>query len=341
MGNCSLFYVDGIDKIRHNESMEKFAFCFVLMGMLTSFACSTEAAVQQVNPLEIKKPIRKFRHFRKDLRAPTRQTYSPPVFDFPVTYNDSVKGWIHYYQTRGKNSFKRWLERSARYAPYVQKELARHNLPQDLLYVAMIESGFMSNAESHAGAVGLWQFIEPTAKRYGLKVEWWIDERMNFTKATGAAIKYKKDLYNMFQSWHLVSASYNWGEGRIQRLIRRHNTNSFWELADMRTLPDETVNYVPKIIAATLIAKSPALYGFNDLNYKVPYKYENIDVPGGTDLENLAQYIGVKHRYLKDLNPDLIKGYIPREIKTHKIKVPVGSKPLVRQYSKIIGKTTI
>jgi membrane-bound lytic murein transglycosylase D len=145
----------------------------------------------------------------------------------------------------------------------------------------------------------------------------------------------------MFESWHLVSASYNTGEHRVQRLIKKHRTNNFWELADMQTLPKETINYVPKIIAATLIAKSPALYGFKDLEYKVPYKFEETVVPGGTDLANLAQYIGVQDRYLKDLNPDLLKGFIPREVKQHRIKVPIGSKPLVQQYAKIIGKTAI
>ena len=252
-----------------------------------------------------------------------------------------MRKWIKYYQTKGKQSFKRWLERSARYAPYIQKELNKYGMPQDLLYVAMIESGFTRRARSHAGAVGVWQFIAPTARRYGLKVNWWVDERKNFTKATRAAIRYKKDLYKMFQSWHLVSASYNTGENRIKRLIRRHKTNNFWELAEMKRLPDETINYVPKIIAATLIAKSPGLYGFRNLKYKIPYKFEEIYVPGGTDLNNLAQYIGVKEKYLKNLNPELVKGYIPREVKKHRIKVPVGSKNLVREYSKIITKRTI
>lgn len=321
--------------------MERLGFIFLLVSWISFSPVTAQSAVRANPPTESQTSIRKFRSFRKDLRAPLQNSYSPPVFDFPVTYNEQVKTWIHYFQTDGKHSFKKWLERSARYAPYIQDELARHNLPQDLLYVAMIESGFFPRAKSHAGAVGLWQFIAPTAKRYGLKIEWWIDERKNFTKATKAAIRYKKDLYSMFKSWHLVSASYNTGENRIHRLIRKHKTTSFWELAQMQTLPKETMNYVPKIIAATLIAKSPALYGFTDLNYNIPYKFEQIEVPGGTNLENLAQYIGVKQRYLKDLNPDLVKGLIPREVEKHQIKIPIGSKPLVRQYSQIISKAAI
>lgn len=303
-----------------------------------SWTAPHQTTVHSVNK---KTSIHQFRNFRKELRTPLRQTYSPPIFDFPVTYNHEVKKWVRYFQNNGRRSFKRWLERSARYAPYIKKELKNHKLPQDLLYVAMIESGFVSRAKSHAGAVGIWQFIAPTAKRYGLKVEWWIDERRNFTKATRAAIRYKKDLYGMFGSWHLVSASYNTGENRISRLIKKHRTNNFWELSQMRTLPKETTDYVPKIIAATLIAKSPALYGFKELNYKMPYKFEETFVPGGTDLTNLAQYIGVKEKYLKDLNPDLLRGFIPREVKSHRIKIPVGSKALVKQYSKLITETTI
>ena len=321
--------------------MKNRAFGILLLGYIL-FSWNDSLAAIHPNPSpEFTRGTKKFRKFRKELRSSKRQTYSPPIFDFPVTYNAQVKSWIKYYQTRGKRSFKTWLERSARYAPYIQSELEKHKLPKDLLYVAMIESGFTPRIKSSAGAVGIWQFIKPTAQRYGLKVNWWIDERRNFTKATGAAIRYKKDLYNMFRSWHLVSASYNTGEGRISRLIKRHKTNSFWDLAGMRALPKETTNYVPKIIAATLIAKSPALYGFKNLRYNVPYQFEQIDVPGGTDLQNLAQYIGVKHKYLKDLNPEILKGFIPREIEKHRIKIPVGSKPLVRQYSKIITKSRI
>lgn len=314
---------------------------FLIVISLFVVPTSRANAAAEFKKGELPSLIKNSRHLQRDLRQPIQPKYSPPIFDFPVTYNESVKTWIQYFQNQGRHSFKIWLERSARYAPYIQAELKKHNLPLDLLYVAMIESGFTPVATSHAGAVGIWQFIKPTAKRYGLKVNWWVDERRNFTKATKAAIAYKKELYKMFGSWHLVSASYNSGENRIQRLIKKHQTNDFWELAAMGTLPDETINYVPKIIAATLIAKSPALYGFKDLKYNVPFKYEEIYVPGGTDLDNLAQYMGVNKRYLKDLNPDLLRGFIPREVPRHLIKVPVGSKQLVKSYTQLITQTTI
>ena len=317
--------------------MFRIIFCLFISSLISI----PVAALPRKKDASKESSIRQHYRFKKDLASPLRQKYSPPVFDFPVAYNHRVKSWIYYFQTRGRRTFHRWLERSSRYAPYIKDQLESHNLPKDLFYVAMIESGFVSRATSHAGAVGVWQFIAPTARRYGLKVNSWIDERRNFTKATRAAIRYKKDLYRMFGSWHLVSASYNTGENRVARLIKKHRTNSFWELADLKVLPNETMDYVPKIIAATLIAKSPALYGFKDLNYKVPYKYEETDVPGGTNLTNLANYLGVKTRYLKELNPDLLLGFVPRKIKKHRIKIPVGSKHLVKQYAQMITKVQI
>jgi len=182
------------------------------------------------------------------------------------------------------------------------------------------------------------QVVAPTAERYGLKINWWIDERQDFVKSTEAAIKNKRDLYKMFNSWHLVSASYNTGENRIKRLVKKYNTTSFWELANRRVIAEETINYVPKIIAAALIAKSPALYGFRDLQPDLPLQYEYVSMPGGTNLVNLAQYLGVNASHLKELNPELLKGFIPREVRSHSIKVPPGSLELVGKYAKVVKK---
>lgn len=254
------------------------------------------------------------------------------IFDFPVTYNARVRKWIRYFQTTGRPSFRRWLERSTRYIPYIQTELKRAGLPTDIAYVAMIESGFSSSAVSHAHAMGMWQFIAPTGKRYGLDVEWWIDERRDFEKATQAAIGYMSDLFEQFGSWYLVAASYNMGEGGVRRLIKRHKTNSFWDLADRGALPEETRNYVPKMLAAMLIAKAPALYGFRDLNFQLPFAFEVFDAPGGTDLVALASHLGVSERSLTELNPELLKGFIPREVKSHRIRIPKGSRNAVAQF---------
>lgn len=254
------------------------------------------------------------------------------IFDFPVTYNSRVRKWIKYFQTSGRPTFRRWLERSSRYIPGIQAEMRQANLPQDLAYVAMIESGFSSSASSHASAIGMWQFIAPTGRRYGLEYDWWIDERRDFEKSTKAAIGYMKDLFEQFGSWYLVAASYNMGENGVRRLINRYKTNSFWDLADRGALPEETRDYLPKMLAAMLIAKAPALYGFRGLEFQAPYSYDSLNVPGGTDLINLANHLGVSERALTELNPELLKAFIPREVKTHRIRIPKGSKIAVSQY---------
>lgn len=261
-----------------------------------------------------------------------------PIFDIPITYNHRVQFWIRHFQGPGRHDFQRWLARSTRYSPYILQELEKANLPKDIMYTAMIESGFSSNAQSPAAAVGVWQFIKPTAERYGLKVNWWLDERRNFSKSTLAMIKYKKTLYGMVGSWPLVAASYNCGEQRIVNLVKKYGTNNFWDLVQLGVLPKETSDYVPKILAATLIAKAPGLYGFRNINYQVPYEFDLAKVPGGTDLYNLAQYLGVTPSYLKELNPDLIHGFIPPGIQGHSIKIPKGSSKLVSQYSDQLTK---
>lgn len=264
---------------------------------------------------------------------------TPLIFDIPVTYNPRVSHWIRYFQTEGRSSFRRYLERSARYLPIIQDELTRAGLPQDLVYVAMVESGFRADAVSHASAMGLWQFIAPTGRRYGLAVDWWIDERRDFHKSTRAAIAYMGDLYEQFNSWYLVAASYNMGETRIRRLITRHHTNDFWSLADQGVLPRETTDYVPKIIAAMLISKAPALYGFRDLEYLLPLSFETTRVPGGTDLVNLAGYLGISEKYLQELNPELIKGFVPREVRGHTIRIPKGASTMVAQFIREQART--
>lgn len=270
----------------------------------------------------------------------SKSTETPLIFDIPVTYNERVRFWIRFFQTGGRTTFKNWLERSARYLPIIQYELSEAGLPQDLVYVPMIESGFVSHALSHAGAKGMWQFIAPTAERYGLKIDWWIDERQDFLKATRAAIRYMTDLYRQFGSWYLVAASYNMGENGVRRLIKRHGTTNFWELADRRALPQETRDYVPKIIASILISKAPALYGFRDLEYQMPLSYETVMVPGGTDIVNLASYLGVSEKYLKGLNPELLKGFIPSEIQSHEIRVPKGSVTAVAQFVRLQSRSS-
>ncbi len=183
-------------------------------------------------------------------------------FDYPVTINAGVEKWVDYFTGRGRKHFEKYLERSELFIPYIRPILKQHGLPEDLVYLAMIESGFNNHARSFAKAVGPWQFISATGKRYGLAVNWWIDERRDTRKSTISAAEYLKDLYGMFHSWELAAAAYNAGEAKIAKAIRRYGTADFWSIARQKYLRPETRNYVPKIIAAALIAKNRTQFGF-------------------------------------------------------------------------------
>lgn len=247
------------------------------------------------------------------------------VFDMPITYNERVRYWLQYYQTNGKRHYTSWLSRTQRYIPRIQAVFREKGIPTDLAYLAMIESGFSPFAMSPKSAVGYWQFIEPTAVRYGLKVNWWLDERKDIHKSTQAAAKYLKDMHNMFDSWYLAAAGYNTGENRVMRLIKKHGTKNFWKIVEQNGFVKETQDYIPKLIAAVLIAKAPSLYGFRDVKYKEPVEYEYFWAPGGTSIGDLAKHIGVSPKDIRYLNPELIKGYIPDHVSGHRIRIPKGS----------------
>lgn len=252
------------------------------------------------------------------------QVDQKPAFDLPITYNSKVKFWVAFFQGPGQKDFRRYLERSSRYLPKIFSILDEKGLPRDLAYVAMIESGFSSRAVSTASAVGYWQFIAATANRYGLKTNWWLDERRDITKSTVAAAQYLNDLYRMFDSWYLAAAAYNMGEGRVKKLVKKYQTRNYWVLSQKPEFPHETVNYIPKLMAALLIAKAPAMYGFSGLNQQQPHEYEFFEVPGGTDLENLAYYTGINIEEMRSLNPELVKGFVPQFVSSHRIRLPKG-----------------
>ena len=254
------------------------------------------------------------------------------IFDLPVTYNHKVSYWISYFQVKGKRFFRDWLEKSSKYMPYIQAELKKAGLPGDLGYMVMIESGFSANAVSTAEAVGPWQFIRSTGKAYGLNQSFWLDERRDLEKSTQGAIKYLKDLHNEFGSWYLVAASYNMGENGLRRQIKKHQTKDYWELVRRGALPIETQEYVPKILAALMIAKAPNLYGFRNLNHEYPSKYEYVKAPSGTDLDLLADHISITRKSLRDINAELLLGYVPRQVQYHWIRIPVGSLSVAQNF---------
>lgn len=227
----------------------------------------------------------------------------------PVTYNEKVEYYIEFFQTNYHNSFIKWLERSKLYMPELKKLLASEGMPSDLAYLPLIESGYNPNAVSHANAVGMWQFIYSTGKIYGLKIDNWQDERRNVEKATLAASGYLKDLHDEFGSWELALASYNCGEVRVRRTIKLANSNDFWEISSL--LPRETRNYVPKYMAALIIAKNPANFGFPETIYDDSPKFVKVSVPPEKSLNDIAKVTSYTPKKLKEHNPSLIGGITP------------------------------
>ena len=252
--------------------------------------------------------------------------HEEPVFDFPVVENDKVRYFIDYFSGQAKNTFALWLQRSGHYLPMMQDIFAEAGLPRDLAYLAMVESGFNDKAYSWAHAVGPWQFIESTGRRYGLKNDWWYDERRDPEKATRAAARFLSDLYNDFDGdWYLAVASYNAGPGKLRTAIKRYKTRDFWELCRGSYLKTETKNYLPKLLAALLIAKQPEKYGFTELEYREPLLYDTAALPSSTDLEVIARLTGVEYQEIKKLNPELKRWSTPPGAKDYQVRLPIGS----------------
>jgi len=246
-----------------------------------------------------------------------------PLPEIPIVVNKSVKSFIKYFQTSGRPYFEKWLARIGGYSALIKEILRKEGLPEDLFYVALIESGLNPRARSGRSAVGMWQFIRATGRRYGLRVDWWIDERMDPEKATVAASRYLKTLYERFGSWQLAMAGYNAGEGRIARAIKIYKTDDFWKLArHRRPLNRETRQYVPKYMAAVLIARDPERYGFNGLQYDEEVVYEKVAIPHATDIKVIADAADISVKELKHLNPELIRWFTPPDYSAYQIKLP-------------------
>lgn len=259
-----------------------------------------------------------------------------PLSDIPLTLNSKVEYFIYYFQTAGKPSFSRWLSRSSRYIPMMKEILKKQGMPEDLVYVAMIESGFHMHAKSWANAVGPWQFISATGRRYSLRIDQWIDERKDPVKATTAAALYLKELYGMFKGdWYLAAAGYNAGENKILRAINMYNTSDFWELSRGSYLKRETKEYVPKLLAAAIIAKDPARYGFSDIAYLPPIEFDTVVIPSRTDLELVAKLAGTTYDTIRELNPDLRHWSTPPNYPDYELKVPKGTK---QQFDQLYAK---
>ena len=237
----------------------------------------------------------------------------------PILHNQQVENTIKFFQTRGRDQFEIWLKRYAVYYDLIIEILEEHSLPEELVFLALIESGMNPKAYSRANAVGIWQFVYATGKRYGLQRTWWVDERRDPVKATRAASAHLVDLYEMFDDWYLAMSAYNAGAGRIQRAIRLHQTNDYWQLY---SLPRETRNYIPTYLAAAMICRDPAKYGFK-MPVNNPLKYDEVLLEKSADINVLARSAGVTGAELRYLNPELRQSATPTT-DNYSLKIPVG-----------------
>mgnify|MGYP006277908657 CR=1 FL=1 len=250
------------------------------------------------------------------------RTEKPEVtYDLPVHINDRVKSSIVYFQTVAYDAFAKYLRRSQKYTPMQRRILAEYGLPSDLIYLSLIESGYNPHAYSWARAMGLWQFISSTGRMYDLHRSWWIDERKDPIKATHAACRFLKDLYNEFGDWELAMAAYNGGPGRVRGSIRRQKTNDFWKLR----LKRQTMDYVPLIYAAAIIAKNPEKYGFTDIEFEPEVVWDEVTIDRCLELKTVARELGCSVEELRELNPELLRKYTPPDMDKYVLKVPKGS----------------
>lgn len=298
------------------------SFLFVPVFPAAAQTETVEPQKQQSIPSELKPP-------KEDLaqvdEVPADDSAEEKPYYIPMVLNDSVENHLEYFKTRGKDVFQRWLEQSARYIPMMRDIFREKSLPEDLVYVAMIESGFNPYAVSWAKAVGPWQFMPGTGKLYGLRIDWWVDERKDPVKSTHAAAEHLRDLYNLFGSWPLALASYNAGAGKVQRAVLKSRAEDFWDLKASRYIRKETKNYIPKYMAATIIAKNPEAYGFTRPEVK-SFAYDEVIISESTDLRLIARCAGCTYEEIKELNPSLRRWITPPQDSTYVLRIPRGRK---------------
>ena len=241
---------------------------------------------------------------------------------------EAVKRNIVLFTERLRENFSLWLSRSGKYLELMQEILKEKDIPEEIVFLPLIESGFNPYAYSSARAAGYWQFIASTAKRYGLEINWWRDERRDPVKSTVAAANYLRDLYEMFGSWNLAMAAYNAGEGKILKALNRTKTDDYWSLLKTSYIKRETKDYVPKFIAASLIASSPQNFGFENLEYYPPLNYDKVAIQSPVDLKVIAECVETSVEVIKELNPELRRWCTPPDVPEYTLRIPEGKKDI-------------
>ncbi len=247
--------------------------------------------------------------------------------ELPLQMNDRVELWTRRFGTEQKSAFEELLSREGLYSDMITEKLRERGMPEELIYLAMIESGFVPSARSYVSALGVWQFMGPTALAYGLRIDSYVDERRDPVRATDAALDYLDELHEQYGSWYLAAAAYNAGPTRVSQTLNRHaggrvgDESLYWEIIDR--LPSETANFVPKLLAATYLARYASKYGF-EVTRAEPYLYDVVWTPGDTHLQDVAKTVGVSPERMHELNPHLILGVTPPG-PAYPLRVPVGT----------------
>jgi len=264
-------------------------------------------------------------------------------FSNEVIENPKVRHFINYYSVTARNSFAELLARSGKYMPMIATVLKREGLPKELGYLALLESQFILDSTSRNGAAGLWQFIASTARRYGLRIDQWVDERRDPVKSTRAAAAYLKDLHDYYGRWFLATAAYNAGPGNVDKALRQSQAQDFWSIKAKAQLSEETRNFVPKFIAIALIADDPQKYGFYDIRYLPPLDYEEVELVAPMKLDALAELAETDASRVKELNPALLRNATPIGEPRFRVNLPVGkaSTYLAKTNERILEKELV
>ena len=244
---------------------------------------------------------------------------APITHDMPIEWNTRVRKQMDYLTRDTRGHFQEYINRSGKYIDLMREIIREKGLPEDIVYLPLIESGFNPKAYSWANASGPWQFISSTGRKYGLKRNWWYDERRDFVKSTYAACDYLKYLYQMFGDWKLALAAYNGGEGRVGRTIKRQRTSDFWQM-DLRK---QTEDYVPRYMAAVMVAKQPEEYGFSP-SQTSPLKFETVEIKHCPDSKEVARKLETDIAQLRELNPELLRDVTPPGMSRYRLRIPPG-----------------
>jgi membrane-bound lytic murein transglycosylase D len=261
-------------------------------------------------------------------------------FSRDVSNHPKVRYFINYFAKRGKPYFEKILARSGKYMPMIAKVLHDEGLPEELAYLALIESAFLPHSTSPQGAAGLWQFVPSTARLYGLRIDSWVDERRDPEKSTRAAAAYLKELHGFFGRWQLATAAYNAGQGAIDRAMQRSGAKDFWTLSQKAQLSEETRNFVPKFVAVAIVATNPEKYGFTDLQYESPLEHEEVELRRPLRIGAVAEMAETDVSTIRALNPALLGNTTPPGDASFTLKLPAGKSLLFAKAYDAVNERT-